>query len=84
MILMTTDPGQQLGRARRHACSPSVAPAAHVMGSWRRALAVRPRTAGVAVPNCGIPANATMGDMGFMGALSATKPSARHLETRTT
>lgn len=88
MILMTTDPGQQYGRARRHACSPVVAPAARAMGSWRRVPAARLadlRTTGVvAVPNCGIPANATMGDMGFGSALSATKPSTRHLVTRTT
>jgi len=88
MIVMTTDPGQQHCRARRHACSPVVAPATRALDSWRRVPAARLAdlctTGVVAVPNCGIPVNATMGEMGFGGALSATKPSTRHLVTRTT
>ena len=86
MIVMTTDPGQQYGRARRNACSPAVAPTA--TPTWRRVHATRLadlRPAGaVAAPNSGIPVNATMGAMGFWGARSATKPSTRHLVTRTT
>jgi hypothetical protein len=93
MILMTTESGQQLGRARRHARSlaaPTAAPDA--IGSWRPVPAVRPvdRRASVVVvlPTCGYAPNATISTGnagGFMGAhLMATKPPARHLVKRST
>jgi len=93
MTLMTTESGQQLGRARRHAHALAVPTAApDAIDSWRPVPAVRPvdpRTSGVVVlPTCGYAPNATISTGnagGFMGAhLMATKPPTRHLVKRST
>jgi hypothetical protein len=94
MILMTTESGQHVGRARRHARSlaaPTAAPRRDAIGSWRPVPAVRVdrRTTGVVVlPTPGYAHNATTSTGnagGFMGAhLMATKPPARHLVKRST